>query len=239
MASAVLTPAAIAARRLLPTMTISRPIRVHDSTNWPIDHGRKKIQRLDRDAGDAALEHLQAFAARIDALPAGRECGAADQQREAGNADQDRIGAEIADQHALHGGDDDAEQDRHQKGGEHAERQARQENQRRRRDASRREQSDMMLPVIVMNVMPTATQPMNEIALSRALMLSGEVKPGVLSAKIAMAPPAMMRIASTSVAGARMPSETKPGAQRNVAHAAATGWVISASTRCMSASPRR
>ena len=47
-------------------------------------------------------------------------------------------------------------------------------------------QSDMMLPVSVMKVMPTATQPMNEIALSSALMLSGEVKPGVVSAKTAM-----------------------------------------------------
>jgi hypothetical protein len=28
--------------------------------------------------------------------------------------------------------------------------------------------SDMMLPVSVMKVMPTATQPMNEMALSRA-----------------------------------------------------------------------
>ena len=33
-------------------------------------------------------------------------------------------------------------------------------------------QSDMMLPVSVMKVMPTATQPMNEMALSSALMLS-------------------------------------------------------------------
>ena len=41
----------------------------------------------------------------------------------------------------------------------------------------------MMLPVSVMKVMPTATQPMKEIALSSALMLSGEVKPGVVSAQ--------------------------------------------------------
>ena len=44
----------------------------------------------------------------------------------------------------------------------------------------------MMLPVSVMKVMPTATQPMNEMALSNALMLICEVKPGVVSAKIAM-----------------------------------------------------
>ena len=48
-------------------------------------------------------------------------------------------------------------------------------------------QSDMMLPVSVMKVMPTATQPMNEMALSSALMLSCEVKPGVVSANTAMA----------------------------------------------------
>ncbi len=57
--------------------------------------------------------------------------------------------------------------------------------------------SDMMLPVSVMKVMPTATQPMNEMALSSALMLSGEVNPGVERAKMAIAPPATMRIAST------------------------------------------
>ena len=41
-------------------------------------------------------------------------------------------------------------------------------------------QSDMMLPVSVMKVMPTATQPMNEMALSSALMLSwrGEARRG-------------------------------------------------------------
>ena len=65
-------------------------------------------------------------------------------------------------------------------------------------------QSDMMLPVSVMNVMPTATQPMKEMALSSALMLIGDVKPGVVSAKIAIAAPAMMRTASTRCR-ARMP----------------------------------
>jgi hypothetical protein len=58
-------------------------------------------------------------------------------------------------------------------------------------------QRDMMLPVSVMKVMPTATQPMSEMALSNALMLSGEMKPGVPSAKAAIVPPATMRTAST------------------------------------------
>src|SRR6478672_10147919 len=59
-------------------------------------------------------------------------------------------------------------------------------------------QSDMMLPVSVMKVMPTATQPMNEMALSRALMLSCEVKPGVVSANIAIAAMVITRIARTT-----------------------------------------
>ena len=42
--------------------------------------------------------------------------------------------------------------------------------------------SDMMLPVSVMNVMPTATQPTNEIAVRSALKLSGVRNPGVVSA---------------------------------------------------------
>ena len=58
-------------------------------------------------------------------------------------------------------------------------------------------QSDMMLPVSVMKVMPTATQPMNEMALSSALMLSCEVKPGVVSANTAIAAMVMTRIART------------------------------------------
>jgi hypothetical protein len=58
-------------------------------------------------------------------------------------------------------------------------------------------QSDMMLPVNVMNVMPTATQPMNEIALSSALILSCEVKPGVVSANAAMATMVTMRMPRT------------------------------------------
>src|SRR5215472_12953617 len=49
-------------------------------------------------------------------------------------------------------------------------------------------QRDMMLPVSVMKVMPMATQPMSEMALSNALMLSDDMKPGVLSAKAAIVP---------------------------------------------------
>ena len=37
----------------------------------------------------------------------------------------------------------------------------------------------MMLPVRVMKVMPTATQPMKEIAFRSALMLICDVNPGV------------------------------------------------------------
>ena len=98
----------------------------------------------------------------------------------------------------------------------------------------------MMLPVSVMKVMPTATQPMNEIALSSALMLSGVGKPGVVSAKIAIAAAGddadrqrRRAVRAAARSGAVLARE------RDVAHAAATGWVMSASTRCMSASPRR
>ena len=78
----------------------------------------------------------------------------------------------------------------------------------------------MMLPVSVMKVMPTATQPMNEIALSSALMLSGEVKPGVVSAKTAM----------------RRDGDDRgsPMTMRRRRSCRAAGWVMSASTRCRS-----
>ena len=66
----------------------------------------------------------------------------------------------------------------------------------------------MILPVMVMKVIPTATQPMKEIALSSELMLSGDVKPGVLRAKNAIAPPAAMRTRSTHWR-ARMPPSRK------------------------------
>ena len=69
--------------------------------------------------------------------------------------------------------------------------------------------SDMMFPVMVMKVMPTATQPMNEIAFSSELMLSGDVKPGVLSANNAIAPPATMRIASTTCLACMPPKRNR------------------------------
>ena len=91
----------------------------------------------------------------------------------------------------------------------------------------------MMLPVSVMKVMPTATQPMKEIALSSALMLIGEVKPGVVSAKTAIA--ARRDDADRQD---QMRARAPANCCISVAHAAA-GWVMSASTRCMLASPRR
>ena len=98
----------------------------------------------------------------------------------------------------------------------------------------------MMLPVSVMKVMPTATQPMNEMALSSALMLSCEVKPGVVSANTAIA--RRRDDADDQRRRCREPCAQRPAppdAQRAIAHAAATGWVMSASTRCTLASPRR
>ena len=42
MAAAVLMPAAVAARALLPTIAMTRPIRVHDRMNWPTTTVAKK-----------------------------------------------------------------------------------------------------------------------------------------------------------------------------------------------------
>ncbi len=58
--------------------------------------------------------------------------------------------------------------------------------------------SDMMLPVSVMNVMPTATQPTNEMAVNSALRLRGVRKPGVVSANPAIAAAAARRIHSAT-----------------------------------------
>src|SRR6185437_1627733 len=55
--------------------------------------------------------------------------------------------------------------------------------------------SDMMFPVRVMKVMPTATQPMKEIAVISAERLKGEMKPGVAIDQIASAAKAKRRIA--------------------------------------------
>ncbi len=79
----------------------------------------------------------------------------------------------------------------------------------------------MMLPVSVMKVMPTATQPMNEMALSSALMLIGEVKPGVVNANSAIADPPTTADGQHQLPRPRA-AETKPRTQRDVAHAAAT-----------------
>ena len=80
-------------------------------------------------------------------------------------------------------------------------------------------QSDMMLPVSVMKVMPTATQPMNEMALSSALMLSGEVKPGVVSANTAIAARRRCGRSGTRCRAGRRSSEIGER-MRVIAHAA-------------------
>jgi hypothetical protein len=54
----------------------------------------------------------------------------------------------------------------------------------------------MILPVSVIRVMPTATQPMKEMAFSSALMLIGDMKPGVVRANSAIAVLAIVRTAS-------------------------------------------
>ena len=135
--------------------------------------------------------------------PAGGQIGAADQKRQAGDAHQDRIRPEIADHQALRRRDDDAEQraPARTRAGCRADRLARKISADADTVAPR--QSDMMLPVSVMKVMPTATQPMNEIALSSALMLSGEVKPGVRQRKHRNGDAPQMRTAGSDAAPTR------------------------------------
>ncbi len=57
--------------------------------------------------------------------------------------------------------------------------------------------SDIMLPVSVMKVMPTATQPMKDMALSSAKKLGSEMIPGVLSIQMASAANAPRRMPQT------------------------------------------
>ena len=52
MAAAVLMPATVAARGLLPTIAMARPIRVHDKIELADHDGGEKDHRLDRDARD-------------------------------------------------------------------------------------------------------------------------------------------------------------------------------------------
>ena len=72
----------------------------------------------------------------------------------------------------------------------------------------------MMLPVSVMKVMPTATQPMKDMAVSSALMLRSEVNPGVLSAKLASATAAITAHRQHHMARTHV-AEPKPFAQRS------------------------
>lgn len=56
---------------------------------------------------------------------------------------------------------------------------------------------DMILPLTVMNVMPTAGQPINDVVVSNEKTLTGERKPGVVTARAARMTRATTRIAMT------------------------------------------
>jgi hypothetical protein len=71
-----------------------------------------------------------------------------------------------------------------------------------------------------MKVMPMATQPMNEIALSNALTLSDETNPGVARAKIAIVAPRDHAHGQDQMPTPRS-DQTKSDVQRDVAHTAA------------------
>jgi hypothetical protein len=58
--------------------------------------------------------------------------------------------------------------------------------------------NDMMLPLSVMKVMPTATQPMNEVVFNRENRLTAVKKPGVVTAAATSANTATKRIATNT-----------------------------------------
>ncbi len=55
--------------------------------------------------------------------------------------------------------------------------------------------NDMMLPLSVMKVMPTATQPMNDVVFNNENRLTAVKKPGVVAATTSSASKAAKRIA--------------------------------------------
>ena len=59
-------------------------------------------------------------------------------------------------------------------------------------------QNDMILPLMVIKVMPTATQPMNETVVSIDRTLGFEENPGVARATTMSAPSAVTRMAVSS-----------------------------------------
>ena len=111
-------------------------------------------------------------------------------------------------------------------------------------------ENDMMLPLSVMKVMPTATQPMNDVVFSSENRLTAVKKPGVVTATPTSASTASKRIATRTCPRRRMwqrqPPIHVPDAGSGVfvhcllGHdAASVGWVMSATMRCIETSLRR
>src|SRR5262249_46909385 len=59
--------------------------------------------------------------------------------------------------------------------------------------------NDMILPLIVINVMPTATQPMNDTVVSSETMLGQDMNPGVVNAIAARAIVTLQRSVARSI----------------------------------------
>ena len=64
--------------------------------------------------------------------------------------------------------------------------------------------NDMMLPLSVMKVMPTATQPMNDVVFNSENRLTAVKKPGVATAAATSASTAAKRIATSTFPRRRM-----------------------------------
>ena len=82
--------------------------------------------------------------------------------------------------------------------------------------------NDMMLPLSVMKVMPTATQPMNDVVFSSENRLTAVKKPGVVATMIKSANKAATRMATST----RPRRELGNGKRHASRHATAKPWSV-------------
>ena len=105
--------------------------------------------------------------------------------------------------------------------------------------------NDMMLPLNVMKVIPTATQPMNEVVFKSENKLTAVKNPGVAKATPTSASMAARRIATSTLPRLECGSRARKLIRQAAARACSlmtprsAGWVMSATTRCMETSLRR
>ena len=129
-------------------------------------------------AEDASLQSCGGVAFRIDATPLGDQRCAAGDQRQRRHADNDGIGAEIADDGALQAGERRAEGERDRLSPAASPSGSAAMNTMPLVDSVTPSANDMMLPLSVMKVMPTATQPMKDVVFSSEKRLTAVKKPG-------------------------------------------------------------